>query len=210
MQRKYGEFITVRKPIELLSSNFIYLERKFLGGSGYLVICQDHSKFKEELKTETVNLMGRKWIKVCKDNHQMTLTQIHEMVDELYYNDNKYSSIDHEEYSQQGFNQLSNVSKIQKGSLVQKQPRVSLPKWNTNHLQGEGKIVLISFVSVVQNTNIIPKYNWLTACHYYFGLMVYTYIRNKRSERKKSYEQWYVMFLITIHNKHDFLYLYVC
>ena len=54
----------------------IYLERKFLGGSGYLVICQDHSNFKEELKAETVNLMGRKWIKVCKDNHQMMLTQI--------------------------------------------------------------------------------------------------------------------------------------
>ena len=45
MQRKYGEFITIRKPIELSLSNFIYLERKFLGGSGYLVICQDHSNF---------------------------------------------------------------------------------------------------------------------------------------------------------------------
>ena len=74
------------------------MERKFLGGSGYLVICQDHSNFKEELKAETVNLMGRKWIKVSKDNHQMTLTQIHEMVDELYYNDNEYSCIDHKEF----------------------------------------------------------------------------------------------------------------
>ena len=94
------------------------------------------------------------------------------MVDELYYNDNEYSCIDHEEFSQQGFNQFSNVSKIQKVSSIQKQPYVSLPKWNTNHLQGEGKIVLISFVSVVQNTNIIPKYNWLTACHY-FGLTLW-------------------------------------
>ena len=184
------------------------MERKFLGRSGYLVICQDHSNFKEELKAETVDLMGRQWIKVCKDNHQMTLTQIHEMVDELYYNDNKDSCIDHEEFSQQGFNQFSNVSKIQKLLLVRKQPHVSLPKWNTNHLQGEGKIVLKSFVSVVQNMNIIPKYNWPTVCHN-FGLMVYTYIRNKRSERRKSYEQWYVMFLIMIHNKYDFFYLSV-
>ena len=88
----------------------------------------------------------------------MTLTQIHEMVDELHYNDTKYSCIDHEESSQQGFNWFGNVSEIQKVLSVQKQPRVILPKWNTNHLQGEGKIVLILFVSVVQknkyNTNI--------------------------------------------------------
>ena len=62
IQRKYGEFITVRKHIDLLLSNFIYSERKFLGGSGYLVICQDHSNFKEELKAETVYLMEQKWI----------------------------------------------------------------------------------------------------------------------------------------------------
>ena len=105
----------------------------------------------------------------------MTLTQIHEMVDELYYNDNKDSCINHEEFSQQGFNQFNNVSKIQKGMLVRKQPRVNLPKWNTNHLQGEGKIVLKSFVSVVQNMNIIPKYNWPTVCHN-FGLMIHDFI----------------------------------
>ena len=59
--------------------------------------------------------MGQKWIKVCKDNHQMTLTQIHEMVNEFYYNENEYSCTNYEEFSQQEFNQLSNVSKIQKG-----------------------------------------------------------------------------------------------
>ena len=64
--------------------------------------------------------MGRKWIKVCKDDHQITLPQIHEMVDELYYNDNEYSCTNHEEFSQQGFNQLSNVSKVQKVLSVQK------------------------------------------------------------------------------------------
>ena len=64
--------------------------------------------------------MGRKYIKVCKDNHQMMLNQIHEMVDELYYNDDKYSCINHKKFSQQGFNRFSNVSEIQKVSLIRK------------------------------------------------------------------------------------------
>ena len=101
------------------------------------------------------------------------------MVDELYYDDEAYSCTNYEESSQQGFNQLSNVSKRQKVSSVQKQPRVILPNWNTNHLQVEGKIDLISFVSVVQNTIEIPKYNRLTACDRYFGISVVTYIRKE-------------------------------
>ena len=64
-------------------------------------------------------------------------------------------------FCQQGFNRLSNVSEIQKVSLVQKQPRVSLPKWNTNHLQGEGKIVLILFVYVMFLILIRNKYDYI-------------------------------------------------
>ena len=139
----------------------------------------------------------------------MTLNQIHEMVDELYNNDNEYSCTNYEESSQQGFNQLSNVSKIQKVLSVRKQPRVILPNWKINHLQVEGKKDLISFVFVVQNTIVIPKYNCLTSCDIYFGLMVVTYIRKERSKRKKTYEQWYVMFLIMTCIICDFIYLFI-
>ena len=54
---------------------------------------------------------------VC--NHEMTLNQIHEMVDELYYIDNKDSCINREEFSQQEFNLFSNMSEVQKVLSVQ-------------------------------------------------------------------------------------------
>ena len=141
MQRKYGEFITVRKPIDTLSSNYIYSERKFLGGSGYLVVCQDHSLFKRELKRDTVDSLGLKWIKLCRDDHKMQLHDIHELVDDLFNNNNEDVTFDVDELNQQTFNTFGNTNLLQENLLVRKQPRVTLPRWNTPLQVEKGKSI---------------------------------------------------------------------
>ena len=143
MQRKYGEFITVRKPIDTMSSNYIYSERKFLGGSGYVVVCQDHSIFRKELKRDTVESLGIKWIKLCRDHHKMQLPAIHELVDDLYNNDNDNVASESEELNQQTFDNFTYMNNVQNISPVRKQPRLSLPRWNTNLPIENGKIILL-------------------------------------------------------------------
>ena len=148
MQRKYGEFITVRKPIDSLSSNFIYSERKFLGGSGYVVVCQNHKNYKDKQQGDTVDLMGRKWVTLCKDKHDMTVDDIHAMVNDWYHNvyDDEFNG--QQDFDKQQFSQLNTTAISQHASLVRNQSRVVLPKWYSNLPQREGKIVLILFILI--------------------------------------------------------------
>jgi len=84
MQRKYGEFITVRKQVENVSSSLTYTERNFLGGSGYIVSCTREQENQDNDETDSYESMGSKWIKLSIENHKMSKAEIHTMVDKLY------------------------------------------------------------------------------------------------------------------------------
>ena len=84
MQRKYGEFITVRKPIENVSSRFTYTQRQFLGGSGYIVSCDRGNDGREYDNSDSYESIGSRWIKMCIEDRNMSVADVHKVVDELY------------------------------------------------------------------------------------------------------------------------------
>ena len=85
MQRKYGEFITVRKAMENVTSNLIYTERQFLGGCGYIVSCAKETQcIANSVGVDTFESIGRKWINMCIEDCNMTVAEVHKVVDELY------------------------------------------------------------------------------------------------------------------------------
>ena len=71
----------------------------------------------------------------------MQLHAIHELVDDLYNNDNDNVASESEELNQQTFDNFSYMSEVQKVSPVWKQPRLCLPRWNTNLPIENGKII---------------------------------------------------------------------
>ena len=73
----------------------------------------------------------------------MQLHAIHELVDDLYNNDNDDVASEAEELNQRTFDNFSYMNEVQKVSLVQKQPRLSLQRWNTNLPIENGKIILL-------------------------------------------------------------------
>ena len=84
MQRKYGEYITVRNPSKNLSSNISYTKRNFLGGGGYIVMFKDEDNIKvDESDLEKVESVGLKWINLCK-TQDLTFLEIHKLVDGMY------------------------------------------------------------------------------------------------------------------------------
>lgn len=84
MERKYGEFITVRKPEKNLSFNLKYTERNFLGGSGYVVSCTKKQEFTDVLESNLDESIGKKWIRLCVEKNEMNVDQICAKVNDLY------------------------------------------------------------------------------------------------------------------------------
>ena len=82
MRRKFGEYITVRKPSKMLSSNISYTQRNFLGGNGYIVTFDDHDSLTCKSDFDKVETLGLKWIELCKSEN-VTLLEVHDMVDEM-------------------------------------------------------------------------------------------------------------------------------
>ena len=89
MRRKYGEYITVRKPSRMSSSNISYMQRNFLGGNGYIVTFKDRDDLIDKADLDQVDTVGLKWINLCKEDN-LTLLEIHEMVDEMYNDTSSY------------------------------------------------------------------------------------------------------------------------
>ena len=83
MRRKYGEFITVRKPSNMFGSNVHYTTRNFLGGSGYVVTCDDTSDMAFVRNSNLVEKMCSKWVVLCKQKN-VSLLEMHDMIDEIY------------------------------------------------------------------------------------------------------------------------------
>ena len=83
MKRKFGEFITVQKPIHNVNSNLLYSECHFFGGIGYLVTCQNYSEHLKYTEGETIKDIGQRWIALCQEKHKMSVADIHSMVDDL-------------------------------------------------------------------------------------------------------------------------------
>ena len=91
IQRKYGEFITVHKPSNLFGANVQYIARDFLGGSGYIVTCNETSGM-AILLNDFVEQMCSKWVVVCKQK-KVSLLEMHNMIDDIY-NDEPDKSLD--------------------------------------------------------------------------------------------------------------------
>ena len=91
MKRNYGEFITVRKPTKTLPSHITYINRTFLGGSGYIVKCEDIINHNVQLKGNKVEQMCNRWIKMCQ-REDLSLLDMHDMLDETYAS---VESVDH-------------------------------------------------------------------------------------------------------------------
>ena len=83
MKRNYGEFITVRKPTKTLPSHVSYINRNFLGGSGYIVKCDNIINHEEQCKGNKMEQMCSRWIKMCK-REDLSLLDMHEMLDETF------------------------------------------------------------------------------------------------------------------------------
>ena len=77
MKRNYGEFITVRKPTKSLPSHVTYTNRNFLGGSGYIVRCEDIIDRQVQCKGNKMEQMCTRWIEMCKQE-DLTLLDMHD------------------------------------------------------------------------------------------------------------------------------------
>ena len=135
MKRKYQEFITVRKPLYKSTSNYVYTEKNFLGGNGYVVTCVDTTRDPEDINnTDAVESIGIKWIQACK-REDMSLTHIHDMLDELYNIDNKDGKNDElcltndkDVMTESDTESTSHDNEVPQKHL--KEPRVNLIHWN--------------------------------------------------------------------------------
>ena len=133
MQRKYGEFITVRKPVVSSTSNLVYNVRNFLGCSGYVVHCKDIQDHLVREDTKSIETIGIRWIALCK-KEKMCLSDIHAMVDDLYNNDNdenidcKNSTLSDND-SLNIYKEATNIHQIDKDAGVGKQPRLLSKRW---------------------------------------------------------------------------------
>ena len=125
MRRKYGEYITVRKPSSVLSSNINYMERNFLGGNGYIVSCKNRDEIIHKADQDQVDTIGLKWIMLCKEEH-LTLLDIHEMVDEMYDNTIK----EHEKTSNNAIMTVQEdpveIRYVTPSKNVRKEPRINV------------------------------------------------------------------------------------
>ena len=83
MQQKYHEFITVRKPMEPISPSLTYTARNFLGGNGYIVTCLTKNDFLNITNTPNIKTMGETWVQQCRTKYNMTVHEIHTLVDQL-------------------------------------------------------------------------------------------------------------------------------
>ena len=132
MQRKYGEFISVRKPVISSRSNLIYTVRNFLGCSGYVVQCKDIQDHFDQEDTNSIETSGRHWIAVCK-KEKLCLPDIHAMVDDFYNGndediDDKNSTFSDNE-SLNVYKESTNMHNTDKGVCVGKQPRLLSERW---------------------------------------------------------------------------------
>ena len=144
MQRKFGEFITVRKPVENLSSNLQYTERNFLGGSGYIVSCKREQEYLNNVESKTVESLGSKWIALCTKDQKMNVTEIHKMVDELYNNLTNNNSTSTITTTTDGDSDRLDIKLVRKEAVdnlsVQKEPHMILDNWKTKPSYLTGKI----------------------------------------------------------------------
>ena len=146
MQRKFGEFITVRKPVENLSSNLKYTERNFLGGSGYIVSCKQEQEYLNNVESKTVESLGSKWIALCTEDQKMNVTEIHKMVDELYNNLTNNNSTSTITTTTDGDSDRLDIKLVRKEAVdnlsVQKEPHMILDNWKTKPSYLTGKIYM--------------------------------------------------------------------
>ena len=175
MQRKHGEFITVRKPAKNLSSNFVYTARNFLSSSGYVVTCKDVQDHLETATNECVEKAGKMFISLCKKKN-MNLIDIHVMLDDLYNipNESKdevcstMSSFDNnnEDDEEDSVNQFIGQKESNEG--VAKEPRIVSTHW----LAGKTDIctgMLLSTIAIIEH--IFLFLNLYVFKHYRFILL---------------------------------------
>ena len=132
MKRKYGEFITVRKPLYSLNQNYVYTEQTFLGGNGYIVTCIDTTIHHQNIPTDTVEDVGVKWIQACQDEG-MLLPQIHDLLDELYVPPKQHSEDINCVVRDNDINNTLTMGAINNNCSIaktRKEPRMRLQTWN--------------------------------------------------------------------------------
>ncbi len=175
MQRKHGEFITVRKPAKNLSSNFVYTARNFLSSSGYVVTSKDVQDHLETATNECVKKAGKMFISLCTKKN-MNLIDMHVMLDDLYDMPNKskdevcstMSSIDNnnEDDEEDSVNQFIGQKESNEG--VAKEPRIVSTHW----LAGKTDIctgMLLSTIAIIEH--IFLFLNLYVFKHYLFILL---------------------------------------
>ena len=140
MKRNYGEFITVRKPTKTLPSHITYINRTFLGGSGYIVKCEDIINHNVQLKGNKVEQMCNRWIKMCQ-REDLSLLDMHDMLDETY---TSVESVDHVTQTKTIIKAL-NRADVQKfvtpDKSTRKQPRVNvMPRQLRQDTDSTGKL----------------------------------------------------------------------
>ena len=141
MKRKYGEFITVRKPLYNLKQKYVYTEQTFLGGNGYIVTCIDTTIHHQNIPTDTVEDVGVKWIQACQDEGTL-LPQIHDLLDELYVPPKQHSEDINCVVRDNDINNTLTMGAINNNCSIaktRKEPRMRLQTWNqTNKLNDPG------------------------------------------------------------------------
>lgn len=131
MRRKYGEYITVRRPSKNLSSNISYTKRNFLGGGGYIVTFKDKDKIKvDESDLEKVESMGLKWINLCK-TRELTLLEIHELVDDMYDDEGCNSNVSFNNIMLELPEDDDVPNYVTPSKNVRKEPRINVSECNT-------------------------------------------------------------------------------
>ena len=125
MRRKYGEFITVRKPTNMFGDNVTYTPRNFLGGSGYIVTCHDTGGMASVKNGNVIEKLCSKWVTVCKQKN-VTLVEMHDMIDEYFNEDSDNIRLESKTPDCDNFDDYDkNTRCITPMTSVRKQPRMN-------------------------------------------------------------------------------------
>ena len=136
MQRRYGEFISVRKVPLNPTANLIYTPRSFVGGSGYVVSCINTKKQLASISSSTVERMGINWIETCVAE-EMSLLDVHEMVDYLFNQKHDTNDSTITKTTDSNMTESSWLADSRKeyqeeelfDEAIRKQPRITLNRW---------------------------------------------------------------------------------